>query len=66
MLDPAPIEDRDTVGHIHRFGLVVRDKNGRKASPVVDLPQPLAQILADLGVQCAKRLVEQQHARLDC
>ena len=35
----SAIEDRDTVGHIHRFGLVVRDEDGRKACPVVNLPE---------------------------
>ena len=50
---------------VHRLLLVVRDEHGRDVDLVVQPPQPLAQLGADLGVERAERLVEQQHARLD-
>ena len=54
-----------TVGDLHRLLLVVRDEHGRDVDLVVQAPQPRAQLGADLRVQRAERLVEQQHARLD-
>ena len=53
------------VGDSHRLLLVVGDQDGGDVDLVVQAPQPLAQLRADLRVEGAERLVEQQHARLD-
>ena len=39
MLDPASIENRDPVGHIHRFALVVCDKDAGNADALLDAGQ---------------------------
>ena len=65
LLDAARVHDRDAVGDLHRLGLVVGDEDRREPGAVVNFAQPNAQVLADLGVQRAERLVEQEHARLD-
>ena len=65
LLDPAVVQDHDAVGDLHRLLLVVGDEDGRHVDLVVQPPQPRAQLGADLGVERAERLVEQQHARLD-
>ena len=44
--------------------LVVRDEDRRDAERLLDLLQALAQLRADLDVERAERLVEQQHRRL--
>ena len=41
--------------------MVVGDQNGGHLDLVVKPAQPCPQILSDLGVECAERLVEQQH-----
>ena len=43
----------------------MRDEDGGVAGAVVDLAQPAAELAADLRVERAERLVEQQDARLD-
>ena len=53
------------VGELERLLLVVGDEHRGVAGAVVDLAQPLAQLLAHLRVERAERLVEQQHPRLD-
>ena len=53
------------VGDLHRLLLVVGDEHGRDVDLVVQAAQPGAQLGADVGVERAERLVEQQHARLD-
>ncbi len=65
LLDPALVHDGDPIGDLHRLLLVVGDQHGRHALFVVQPAQPSAQLRADVGVQRAERLVEQQHARLD-
>ncbi len=65
LLDAALAHHHDAVGKLQRLFLVVGDEDGGVAGPVVDFAQPAAQLLADLGVERAERLVEQQHARLD-
>ena len=52
----------DAVGDLHRLLLVVGDQDGGDVDLVVQAPQPRAQLGADLGVERAERLVEQQHA----
>ena len=65
LLDPALVQDRDAVGELKRFVLIVGDEHRGMAGAVMQLAQPTAQILAHLGVERAERLVEQEHARLD-
>ena len=65
MLDGALVEDRDAIGELQRFFLVVGDEQGRVAGPIVDLAQPAAQVAPHLGIEGTERFVEQQHARLD-
>ena len=64
LLDTAFVEYRDPVGHVECLGLVVRHQHGGDVHLVVQPAQPRAQILADLCVQRAERLVEQQHLRV--
>ncbi len=65
LLDPSLVEDRDVVGDVERLLLVVRDQHRRHAGLGLQATQPLPQVVADLGVERAERLVEQQHLRLD-
>ena len=65
LLDPALVHHRDPVGDLHRLLLVVGDEHGGHALLVVEPAQPAAQLGADVRVERAERLVEQQHARLD-
>jgi len=53
------------VGELEGFILIMGDEQGRVPEPGVQLAQPLAQLLADLGIERAERLVEQQYLRLD-
>ena len=65
LLDPALVENGDAVGEFHCFALVVGDERRRQRGPVMNFPEPLAQVLAHLGVQRAKWFVEQRHAWFD-
>ena len=65
LLDAALIQHDDAIGELHRLVLVMRDEDRGEAGLLVDFAQPTAQILAHAGVERAKGLVEQQHARLD-
>ena len=63
LLDLARVHDRDRVGHRHRLFLVVRDVDERDADLVLDALQLELHLLAELHVERAERLVEQEHAR---
>ena len=65
LLDAALVHDHDAVGHLERLLLVVGHEDAGEADLVVQPPQPAAQLLADLGVERAEGLVEEEHARLD-
>ena len=65
LLDAAAIHDHHAVGDLQRLLLVVRDEHRRHVDLVVQVAQPAPQLLADLGIERAERLVEQQDARLD-
>ena len=65
LLDLAVVHHDDAVGHLHGLLLVVRDEHAGDVHLVVQAAQPAAQVLAHLGVECAERLVEQQHLGLD-
>ena len=59
LLDPAVVHDRYTIGQFDGFILVVSDEEARQAHLVVQLSQPKPQFLSHLGIERAKRLVEQ-------
>ena len=65
LFDPPVVHHHDAIGDLERFFLVVRDEHRRHVQFVVQAPQPAAQLLAHLGVECAERFVEQQHPRFD-
>ena len=65
LLDLAVVHHRDPVGDLHRLLLIVGDEHGGHALLVVQAAQPLPQLRADVRVERAERLVEQQHLRLD-
>ena len=65
LLDAAVVDHHDLVGDLEGLLLVVGDEHGGDVDLVVQAAQPVAQLLADLGVERAERLVEQQHRRLD-
>ena len=63
LLDPAVVEDGDPVAHRERLVLVVRHVDERDADVLLDLLELDLHLLAQLQVERAERLVEQQHAR---
>ena len=61
----APVVDHgDLVGDLHRLVLVVSHEDRRHVHHVVEPAEPFAQLRADTGVECAERLVEEEHLRL--
>ena len=64
LLDPAVVHDRDLVGHRHRLFLVVRDVDERDADVVLNALELELHLLAELQVEGAERLVQQEHRRL--
>ena len=65
LLDTAAVHHDHTVGQRHRFGLVVRHIEARHAEPLLDRAKLVAHLQAQLRVEIAQRLVEQQHLRLE-
>ena len=65
LLDPPGVHHQHAVGQFEGLVLVVGDEDAGQMDFVVQPPQPLPQLLADLGVQGPERLVQQQHLRLD-
>ncbi len=65
LFDLALAHDDDAVGKLEGLFLVVGDEEGGVAGAVVEFAQPLAQVLANLGVECAEGLVEQQDTGLN-
>ena len=63
LLDPAAAEHRDAVAHRQRLFLVVRDVDERDAHLALHPLQLELHLLAELEVQRAERLVQQQHVR---
>ena len=63
LLDPALVEDGDLVAHRQRLLLVVRDVDERHAEVALERLQEELHLLAQLQVERAERLVEQQHLR---
>ena len=60
---PAVVEHRDAVGHRQRLALVVRHEDEGDAERLLQRLELLLHLLAQLQVQRAERLVEQQHLR---
>ena len=63
LLDVAVEHDRDPVAHAHRLFLVVGDEDERDAELALEQLELDLHLLAQLAVERAERLVEQQHAR---
>ena len=61
---PPEIHDPDAVRHREGFLLVVGHEHGRDPELALHLADGAAQFLADLGVQGAEGLIEQQHLGL--
>ena len=60
LLDQAAVHDGDAVAHRERLFLVVRDVHERRARARLDLLELELHLLAQLEVERAQRLVEQQ------
>ena len=63
LLDVAAVHDRDPVRHGQRLFLVVRDVDERRAELGLDPLQLELHLLAELDVQRAERLVEEERGR---
>ncbi len=59
--DAALVEHRHPVGHGERLALVVRDEDEGEAERALQILQLALHLLAQLEVERAERLVEQQH-----
>ena len=59
--DLAVVENGDAIGHRQRFALVVGDEDEGDAELLLQRLQLLLHLLAELEVERAERLVEQQH-----
>ena len=64
LLDAAFVHDHDAVGDLEGFFLVVGDEDAGDVDLVVQAAEPLAELLAHLGVERAERLVEQEYLGL--
>ena len=64
LLDLALVEDGDAVAHAQRLALVVGDIDEGDADLALDRLQLDLHLLAQLEIERAQRLVQQQHARL--
>ena len=65
MLDPAFVHHRDAVAHDQGLVLIVGDEDRRDAEFAQQVAQLDLHRLAQLAVERAERLVEQQQRRLD-
>src|SRR5262249_22910810 len=61
LLDPALVEDGEAVAHRERLVLVVRDVDAGDAEVLLQALEEELHLLAQLQVERAERLVEQQH-----
>ena len=64
LFDAAFIHHHDSVGKLERLLLIVGDEDGCNAHLVMQPAQPAAQIPANTRIECAERLIQQQHAWL--
>ena len=58
------MHDADAIGERERLLLIVRHQDRGHPEPALHLADGLAQLDADLGIQRAEGLIEQQHLRL--
>jgi hypothetical protein len=65
LLDATLAHHHDAVSQFKGFLLVVGHEDCGGPRPVMKLPQPAPQLLADLGVQRPQRLVQKQEIGLD-
>ena len=66
LLDLPLIHYGDAAGHFECLFLVVSDEYSGQAELLMQSAQPMPQLFAQLGVERAKRLIEQQYVRLYC
>ena len=64
LLDPPLVHDGDAVGGDHRLRLVVGDVDRRDVELVVEAPDLVAHLLAEVRVEIREGLVQQEHGRL--
>ena len=60
LFEVALRKNDDAVGHFHRFLLIVGDEYGCQTDFVVEAHEPLAQFLADLGIDGGEWFVKQK------
>ena len=65
LLDPPVVDHDDLVGDLEGLLLVVGHEHGGDVHLVVQATEPVAQLLADLGIECTEGFVQQQHVGLD-
>ena len=65
ILDAALVHDDAMVGERHGLLLVVGDMDEGRADPLLDGLQLVLHLAAELEIEGAERLVEQQHGGLD-
>ena len=65
LFDAGLVHDDDAVGDFEGFVLVVGDEDAGDVEVVVEAAEPLAEVLADAGVERAEGFVEQQDAGFD-
>src|SRR6266404_3343476 len=65
LLDVSIVHHDDSVGELERLFLIVGDEDAGDFDLVVEAAEPAAKFLADLGVERAERLVEQQYFGFD-
>jgi len=65
LLDPPRIDHHNPVGYVKRLFLVMGDEDRRHVYLVVQPSQSGPELLADIRIQGAEWLIEQQHSGLD-
>ena len=65
LLDPPLVDHHDGARDLQRLLLVMGHEHSRDVNLVVQSPKPVPQFLADLGVECAERLIQQKHRGFD-
>src|SRR5690554_1243606 len=60
LLEASFVDHEDLIRNSERLILIVRDKNRGHADFIVELSEPLPELLSDLGVDGGKGLVEEQ------
>ena len=66
LFDTAVVGDDDFIGHFDGFILVVGDEDAGNADAVNRILQPVAQFLADLGVNSGKGFIQEKDLGIRC